>query len=344
MTSTKNKIVPRETLNERLAPHRRAGEAIGLTNGVFDIMHAGHVNYLEEAKALCDVLVISLNTDASVREYKGPARPLLPLEDRQRVAASLSCIDFVTSHGERRMRTTIELLKPDLYLKGGDYTVSQLTSREVVESYGGQVKVLPLTKGRSTTSIIKKAYTTACLEGISLHHEQGRKPSAFLDRDGVVIQHVSHVHDPGKVNLTKNAAAGLLHLREKGYRLVLVTNQPGIGMGYFTMEDFFKVNSRMLSLLSREGVLLDAVYFCPHSPAAGCSCRKPATELLERAVKEQALIREKSIFFGDREVDMQTARNFGIPGILVGKGDTEKARELAAFQGNDLLAAAQKIK
>ncbi len=337
------KIKTRAELARLVPALKRQGRTIGLTNGVFDLLHWGHAAYLAEARALCDVLIVSCNTDASVRRYKGDARPLVPLRERQRLIASLESVSFVTSHGERRMRRTLEALEPDLYIKGGDYDLRALTSRAVVEAYGGKTVVLSLAEGLSTTALINRAAEAAFREGRFLPGPgMPRRPAAFLDRDGVILAPVPHIHEPEKAALMPGAAAGLRLLARKGFRLIIVTNQPGIGMGYFTMEDFFRVNSRMLGLLAREGVRIDAVYFCPHSPARGCACRKPATGLLVRALAEQPIVRRGSLFFGDREADMLAARRFRIPGVLVGPGDTAAAARHAAARGNDLLAAARR--
>ncbi|HNR98021.1 MAG TPA: HAD-IIIA family hydrolase [Planctomycetota bacterium] len=336
------KIKSRAQLARLIPALKRAGRRIGLTNGVFDLLHWGHAAYLAEARALCDVLIVSCNTDASVRRYKGDARPLVPLRERQRLVAALQAVSFVTSHGERRMRRTLEALKPDLYIKGGDYDAKALTSRAVVEAYGGKAVVLSLAAGRSTTALINRAAEAAFREGRFLPGPAApRKPAAFLDRDGVILAPVPHLHEPEKAALMPGAAAGLRLLARRGLRLIVVTNQPGIGMGYFTLEDFFRVNSRMLGLLAKEGVMIDAVYFCPHSPALACGCRKPATGLFARALAEQPILRRGSLMFGDREADMRAARRFRVPGVLVGPGDTAAARRLAAARGRDLLAAAR---
>lgn len=333
------KIMSRAKLATVLRRLQKKGLVIGLTNGVFDMVHAGHVAYLREARRHCDVLVASLNTDASVRQYKSPARPLVPLKQRQQVMAELSSVDYVTSHGERRMKKTLTLLKPDLYIKGGDYDVTQLTSRSVVEAYGGRALVLSLKKGMSTTALIRKAQHAASVEGLAIDIDAGKGPAAFLDRDGVILENVPHLHDPRSVRLAKGVVAGLKKLQKAGFKLVVITNQPGIGMGYFTREAFFKVNSRMLYLLFKAGIMLDAVYFCPHSPAKRCDCRKPKTGMLVRARREQGILKAGSIFMGDREMDMQAARTYRIPGVLVGPGDSPAARRLAQAQGDDFAKA-----
>ena len=343
-TGAQEKIQTRAALARLIPQLKRHGKTVGLTNGVFDLLHAGHVSYLAEARSHCDVLVVSLNTDASVRTYKSPSRPIVPLKSRQRVMAALEAVDYVTSHGERRMRKTLELLKPDLYIKGGDYDVSQLTSRSIVEAYGGSALVLALEKGFSTTTILAKAAEAAFQEGRFLAGEAPEeRPAAFLDRDGVIVEAVPYLSEPEKVRLLPGAAAGMKRLKARGLRLVIITNQPGIGMGYFTREDYYRVNSRMLGLLKAEGVHVDAIYVCPHSLAHVCSCRKPETALLERAVAEQRLLVKGSCLFGDREMDMETARAFRIPAGLVGPGDTARAQSRATVQGKTLDAAARRM-
>lgn len=127
------------------------------TNGVFDLLHAGHVSYLESARELGDFLVVGLNTDESVRRLnKGPERPLNKLEDRARIVGALRCVDAVVEFGEDTPERLISELKPNIHVKGGDYKVEDLPEAKIVESYGGRVVILPLLEGRSTTNLVKK--------------------------------------------------------------------------------------------------------------------------------------------------------------------------------------------
>ena len=141
---------------KRIEEARRA-KTLVFTNGVFDVLHAGHVRLLTQARALGDLLVVGLNTDASARRLgKGPERPLNVLEDRTAVVAALRAVDFVVSFDEDTPVELIRQLKPEVHVKGGDYKASDLPEAPVVESYGGRVVVLPLLEGRSTTSTIRK--------------------------------------------------------------------------------------------------------------------------------------------------------------------------------------------
>lgn len=130
--------------------------AIVFTNGCFDILHVGHVRYLKEARALGDILVVGLNTDASVRRIKGPNRPVQDENSRAEILASLACVDYVVLFDEETPDALIRTIKPRWLVKGGDYTIDRIVGTDFVQSYGGKVKVLPFSVGHSTTSIIEK--------------------------------------------------------------------------------------------------------------------------------------------------------------------------------------------
>ena len=140
------------TLSELLAS--RTNKTIVFTNGVFDILHAGHVDYLTKAKALGDYLIVALNTDSSVSRLKGPTRPINSLEDRIAVLSALRCVDCVVSFDEDTPERIIAEIRPDIHVKGGDYTVESLPESKIVHSYGGKVVILPLLEGRSSTQVI----------------------------------------------------------------------------------------------------------------------------------------------------------------------------------------------
>lgn len=133
---------------------KKNGKRIVFTNGCFDILHVGHVRYLEQAKSLGDVLVVGINGDRSVRGLKGPRRPILPVEERGEILSGLGCTDYITVFDEPTPFELISLLRPDVLVKGGDWTPEQVVGREVVEGSGGRVVILPFVEGSSTTNII----------------------------------------------------------------------------------------------------------------------------------------------------------------------------------------------
>lgn len=148
------KVLARDQLVARFSRPRSA--RVVFTNGCFDLLHRGHVEYLFAARALGDCLVVGLNTDASVRRLKGPERPLVAESDRAVVIAALECVDAVTLFDEDTPRELIAALLPDVLVKGGDYTLDRIVGREEVEAAGGEVRVLPFLDGRSTTSLIHR--------------------------------------------------------------------------------------------------------------------------------------------------------------------------------------------
>jgi D-beta-D-heptose 7-phosphate kinase/D-beta-D-heptose 1-phosphate adenosyltransferase len=125
------------------------------TNGVFDLLHLGHVTYLQDARKQGDLLVVGLNSDASVRRIKGPLKPLLPLEERAEMLLALSCVDYVTFFEEENPYNVIQILKPDVLVKGGDWAVDKIIGGDLVKSWGGKVMNLPVVEGRSTTNLIQ---------------------------------------------------------------------------------------------------------------------------------------------------------------------------------------------
>jgi D-beta-D-heptose 7-phosphate kinase/D-beta-D-heptose 1-phosphate adenosyltransferase len=163
-------------LAARLDVERQGCRRIVFTNGVFDILHRGHVTYLNQAKALGHVLVVGLNTDESVRRLKGPTRPINGLEDRLQVLAGVSSVDYVIPFGENTPAELLSILRPDVFVKGGDYTRETLPEARVVEEYGGVVQVLPYVENRSTTYMIQRireVYATP-LEAVALAGVNGR--------------------------------------------------------------------------------------------------------------------------------------------------------------------------
>ena len=153
---TKAKIAPRDEAVTRAAAWRALGQRIVFTNGVFDLLHRGHVEQLAAARAFGDRLVVGVNDDDSVRRLKGDARPLAPLEDRMVVLAALESVDLVTSFGEDTPLKLIEVLKPDVLVKGADYAKDQIAGADFVLANGGRVETVALVPGRSTTALVEK--------------------------------------------------------------------------------------------------------------------------------------------------------------------------------------------
>jgi rfaE bifunctional protein nucleotidyltransferase chain/domain len=149
-------VVDAATLAALAERHRQAGQCIVFTNGCFDVLHRGHVRYLDEARGLGDLLVVAVNSDDSVRRLKGPDRPVNPVEDRVAVLAALSCVDYVVVFEEDSPSALIEAVRPDVYVKGGDYPPELVPEAPLVRSLGGQVQALGYVPDRSTSAIIDR--------------------------------------------------------------------------------------------------------------------------------------------------------------------------------------------
>jgi rfaE bifunctional protein nucleotidyltransferase chain/domain len=135
---------------------RPSGRRIVFTNGVFDLLHPGHVRYLREARSLGDVLIVGLNADESVRRNKGPGRPITLQDERAEVLAALECVDAVVIFAEDTPADVIRLVQPDILVKGSDWPADQIVGRDTVESRGGRVVLVPVAAGHSTTSIVER--------------------------------------------------------------------------------------------------------------------------------------------------------------------------------------------
>ncbi len=162
LNDTQHKIYDRTVLAEVVQHRQQGGERAVFTNGCFDLLHLGHVYYLQEARKLGDFLILGLNDDVGVRRLKGPGRPLVPEQERAELLAALSCIDYVTIFAEPTASTLLQLLQPAIYVKGGDYANAQssepdttrLPEAKVVQEYGGIVRLIPYLPQHSTTELI----------------------------------------------------------------------------------------------------------------------------------------------------------------------------------------------
>ena len=148
-------VIPAATRGE-IEGWRAAGESIVFTNGVFDLLHRGHAEYLEEAAMLGDRLVVGVNSDASVRRLKGPTRPIVPEAERAELVAALACVDAVVLFEDDTPERLIRELRPQVLVKGGDWAIDTIVGREFVESLGGRVLSIPLREGLSTSNLIER--------------------------------------------------------------------------------------------------------------------------------------------------------------------------------------------
>ncbi len=317
-----DKICARVDLPARMAELPRP---IVFTNGVFDVLHRGHVNYLHEARALGGSLVVAVNSDASARMLgKGPDRPLNKDEDRAVVLAGLASVSLVTFFDEK---TPVELIKearPDIYVKGGDYDMEALEETRVVRSWGGQSIAIPFVDGFSTTSLVKRIRAGAPAPAL--------RKAAFLDRDGVINLDRAYVHKWEEFEFVPGSVDAMRRLKQAGYALVVVTNQSGLARGMYTEEQYQTLTAHMRQALAEAGAEVDAVYHCPHHPkgnvpqlAVDCDCRKPEPGMILRAARDLGLSLADSILVGDKPSDIKAARAAGVGRAFIVQSDNDES-------------------
>jgi rfaE bifunctional protein nucleotidyltransferase chain/domain len=321
----RSKLLSHDAVDEWIAAARSAGHRIGFTCGSFDIMHPGHVQYLAKARAECDRLLVAVNSDDSVRRYKSELRPINPEQDRMYVVAGLASVDAVTTLEDNRPLGLLLRWKPDLYIKGGDYQTSALRSGAAVEEYGGSVLVIPSDFATSTSQVIAR------IGAILAHGAPERSPTpaprglVLLDRDGTLIRDVPFLHDPVQVELMPGVGEGLAALQAAGFALAIVTNQQGVGLGYYNTQQMISVNQQLFRELGPFGVWISKIYYCPHTAADKCGCRKPESGLVRRALRDFTIDAGRTFVVGDTAGDAAAGKAEGCRTILLGAapGDSD---------------------
>jgi rfaE bifunctional protein nucleotidyltransferase chain/domain len=261
---------------------------------------------------------VAVNSDESVRRYKSPLRPINPEQERMYLVAALASVDAVTVLDEDRPLSLLLRWKPDLYIKGGDYESSRLRSGEAVEAYGGKVLVIPSDFSTSTSATIER------IGSLLAHAEPERAVAAerrglvLLDRDGTLIRDVPFLENPAGVELLPGVGDGLAALQAAGFSLAIVTNQQGVGLGYATPRQMIAVNQQLFRALGPFGVRIAKIYFCPHTAADECGCRKPLGGLVRRALRDFGMDAGSTFMVGDLASDAAAGRSAGCRTVLIG--------------------------
>jgi rfaE bifunctional protein nucleotidyltransferase chain/domain len=299
-------------------------------------MHAGHAQYLAEAKAMCDRLLVAVNSDESIQRYKNPLRPVNPWRERAFVVAALASCDQVTVLDEDRPLSLLLRWKPELYIKGGDYAASSLTSGAAVEAYGGRTIVIPPQFDSSTTAMFERIQALGIVAAPVAASVPEPRGLALFDLDGTLVRDAGF--DPSQAELLPGVIPALKSLQAAGFRLCIVTNQQGIGLGYFGYRDFVDGCRKLLRALGAEGIAIAKIYFCPHSMGEPCECRKPAPALILRAMREQNVPAERCFVVGDSSYDMEAAQAAACRGFYVGPSDPTYASLEIAEAARQIIA------
>ncbi len=338
------KLLSHEQADEWVSRERAAGRRIGFTCGSFDLLHPGHVQYLAKARAACDRLLVAVNSDESVRRYKSPLRPINPERDRMYLVAALASVDAVTLLEDDRPLNLLLRWKPDLYIKGGDYKSSGLRSGAAVEAYGGQVLMIPSDFATSTSATIDRIGALLAHADADRISPPDRRGLVLLDRDGTLIRDVPFLSDPARVELLPGVGEGLAALQEAGFALAIVTNQQGVGLGYATPRQMIAVNQQLFRALGPYGVRIAKVYFCPHTAADQCSCRKPLGGLVQRALRDFRMDAGRTFVVGDLPSDAAAGRSAGCRTVLIGESAGDCEYRAADFADAARWIAAQAVR
>lgn len=303
---------------------KRRNKKVVTVNGSFDIIHPGHIDLLKQAKSKGDILIVLLNSDKSVRLYKGPSRPANSEKTRAEILAAIKYVDYVAIFDEINPKKILAEIRPDIHANGSDWGKNCI-EREVVERHGGKIHVIKLKKGHSATSIIKD-----------------KSPKAvFLDRDGTINLrrtegYIAALQD---FHFISGTILALQKLSKSDYKIIVVTNQSGIGKRVMTKSRLNQIHSHMLREFRRNRVRIDKIYICPHRPDAGCSCRKPGIGMILAAAKDFKLNLSKSWMVGDHDTDIMMGREANLKTVkLDGKMDRKLKLE-PNFYANNLLEA-----
>lgn len=319
--SPKDKIKSRAEIIEIAAHLRKAGRKIVTTNGAFDLLHLGHVKMLQEAKSLGDVLIVGVNSDASIRRFKGPHRPICSERDRAEMLAALACTDYITIFDELTPVTLLDHIRPHIHVNSPEHGYDCI-EKEVVLRHGGEIYLSKLIEGLSTTSLIEKILQV---------YTQPSYKAIFLDP--YIFFKDPQLTTPRLDNFDERVLSVLLRFLQAGYRLVILANHPEVAMGHLTEQDLKNYYGTLQQLLKSQGIELAGVYFCPHHPKGKvasyrveCLCRKPRPGLMERAVSDLSINLAHSFVLSKNLENILMGREINCKTVLVESPSSEGTR------------------
>jgi rfaE bifunctional protein nucleotidyltransferase chain/domain len=288
---------------------KKQGRTVASFNGSFDILHIGHVMSLKEAKSKGDVLIVLLNSDTSIKSYKGPTRPIVPQAERAEILSSLASVDYVAIFDEINPISILDKIKPDIHCNGSDWG-KHCIEREIVEQNGGKIHVLKWHQGFSTTGLINKILETSSMPPVR---------AVFIDRDGTINDNKNgYVHSIEDFEFLPKTIRALRELSKTNYKIIIVTNQSGIGKGYYQEDHVKQLHRWLLKTLKDKGIRIDKIYYCPHTPEDDCACRKPKIGMLIEAVRDFGISLSDSWIIGDDPKDVMMGRIANVKTIKLG--------------------------
>ena len=330
----KNKIKNQKEIFKISQNLKRQGKKVVTFNGSFDILHLGHIKSLKEAKEQGDVLIVLVNSDKSIRIYKGLRRPIISQKERVETVAALEDVNYVTIFDEITPKEILDKIKPNIHCNGLDWGKNCI-EREVVEKNGGKIHILKWSPGLSTTKLIKRILDV---------YSKPEVKAVFLDRDGTInINRPEYLHKIEGFKFAPGAVSTLQRLSQTDYKIIILTNQSGINRGYFKKKDLRKLHQWLLKELRRKRVRIDKIYYCPHRSEDNCSCRKPKIGLLIKASKNFDINLNKSWIIGDEEKDIKMGREANVKTVKIGKRLPKTSKIQPNYYAKNLLEAVKII-
>lgn len=339
------KLIPQSKIKALINNLKKQNKVVVTYNGSFDVLHAGHIGSLLEAKAQGDVLIVPLNSDQSVKSYKGHSRPIISEKERALQLATLECVDYVVLFNETNCIKILDKIKPDIHCNGRDWG-KNCVEREIVEKNGGKIYILSWTQGLSTTKLIQKI--------IDLYKKPVNK-AVFLDRNGTInISNPKVSQTIQSFQFAPGAIEALKKLAKTKYKIIIITNRSDVAKGLCTEKDVLILNNWIKKNLKEKGARIDHIFYCPHHPEAviqkykkNCPCRKPGTGMLEKARDKYNLSLNDSWLVGDSIKDVLAGRLMNIKTIQI-KTCGEKTADIQSkigpqFKAKDLKEAIEKI-
>jgi len=324
----KSKLKSQKEIVQIVQEFKKQNKKVVALSGSFDILHSGHIKLFQQAKTKGDILIILLNSDKSIKSYKGSTRPINSQKDRVKILSALEFVDYITLFNEITPKKILAKIKPNIFCQGKDWG-KNCVERETVEKYGGKICVLKWQEGLSTTKLIERILSV---------YSKSQIKAIFLDRDGTInINEPEYLHKIEDFKFIPSAVSALKELSKTDYKIIILTNQSGIGRGYFKEKDLKKLHQWLLKELKKKNIRIDKIYYCPHQPKDNCSCRKPKIGMLLQAVKDFNISLNKSWVIGDDERDIIMARNANVRSIKIGKKMPKKLKLEPNFYAKNLL-------
>ncbi len=311
------KILSGTKMAQTVQFYRAQHKKIVAISGGMDLLHAGHVFALTEAKKQGDILIVLLNSDASIQLYKGPNRPIVPEAERAFLIASLECVDHVVLFDEINPLKILEKIKPDVYCNSSEWG-KDCIERPLIEGYGGRIHLVKRDAGPSTTERLARIRELSEKKDIQ---------AIFIDRDGTINDNkTGYIHTKEEFTFLPGVVTALKKLSQTHYHVFIVTNQSGIGRGLYSERTAQHLHTWLVKELQKQGVVIKKVYYCPHTADDHCLCRKPKSGLLLQAAREYSLNLSKSWIIGNSWVDIASGREANVRTILVGSNQKKKGQ------------------